>query len=115
MMDTHPNACSRSSGAHGTLAVHMQGSQEAVPQIGFTGTRHGMTPSQRLAVTAVVHEVAHDSGFVAHHGDCVGADAEFHDLCRVEPLSTIVVHPGPLEDLPNQSGRIGDSRRENTP
>jgi len=33
----------------------------------------------------------------------------------MEPLSTIVVHPGPLEDLPNQAGRIGDSRRENAP
>jgi hypothetical protein len=71
-----------------------------------------MTPSQRSAVTAIVQEVARGAGFVAHHGDCVGADAEFHDLCRMEPLSVIVVHPGPLDDLPGQAGRIGDSRRE---
>ena len=48
---------------------------------------------------------------MAHHGDCVGADAEFHDLCRDEPHSFIVVHPGPVDDLPNQAGRIGDERR----
>lgn len=86
---------------------------EPVPQIGFTGTRHGMTPSQRSAVMAIVEEVTRGAGFVAHHGDCVGADAEFHDLCRMNPHSVIVVHPGPLDDLPNQAGRVGDSRREN--
>ena len=85
---------------------------ESLPQIGFTGTRHGMTSSQRSAVTVIVQGVANGAGFVAHHGDCVGADAEFHDLCRTEPFSVIVVHPGPLDDLPNQAGRAGDSRRE---
>jgi hypothetical protein len=88
---------------------------EQLLQVGFTGTRHGMTPSQRSAVTAIVEEVAHGAGFVAHHGDCVGADAEFHDLCRMNPLNVIVVHPGPLDDLPNQAGRVGDSRRESLP
>lgn len=90
-------------------------SEKPVRQIGFTGTRNGMTPAQRLAVIAVVQEVTRGAAFVAHHGDCVGADAEFHDLCRMEPLSAIVVHPGPLEDLPNQAGRVGDSRRESAP
>lgn len=75
----------------------------------------GWITSQRLAVVTVVQEVARGGAFVAHHGDCVGADAEFHDLCRAEPLSNIVVHPGPLEDLPNQAGCTGDLRRENEP
>jgi hypothetical protein len=87
-------------------------SREPLPQIGFTGTRHGMTPEQRSAVAAIVQGVAQGAGFGAHHGDCVGADAEFHDLCHMAPLSVIVVHPGPLDDLPNQAGRSGDSRRE---
>jgi hypothetical protein len=93
----------------------MISSYEPLPQIGFTGTRHGMTPSQRSAVSAILEEATHCAGFVAHHGDCVGADAEFHDLCRMNPLSVIVVHPGPVDDLPNQAGRVGDSRRENLP
>jgi hypothetical protein len=50
--------------------------------IGFTGTRHGMTPAQRHAVSQLIAELAAGAAFTAHHGDCVGADAEFHDLCR---------------------------------
>lgn len=80
-------------------------------QIGFTGTRHGMTPLQRAGVAAILQQVAGADAFIAHHGDCVGADAEFHDLCRQMPQSFIVVHPGPLDDLPNQAGRVGDERR----
>jgi hypothetical protein len=84
-------------------------------QIGFTGTRHGMTPLQRAGVAAILQQVAGAGEFVAHHGDCVGADAEFHDLCRELPQSFIVVHPGPLDDLPNQAGRVGDERRTHLP
>jgi hypothetical protein len=84
-------------------------------QIGFAGTRQGMTPPQQSAVAAIVQRVADGDGFVARHGDCIGADAEFHDLCRMLPRSLIVVHPGPLDDLPNQAGRIGDERREPLP
>src|SRR6266567_5158831 len=80
-------------------------------QIGFTGTCHGMTPLQRAAVAAILEPLAAAGGFVAHHGDCIGADAEFHDLCRELPQSFIVVHPGPPDDLPNQAGRVGDERR----
>ena len=85
------------------------------PQIGFTGTRHGLTPLQREAVAAILERATRAGAFVAHHGDCVGADAEFHDLCRMLPQSYIVVHPGPLEDLPNQAGRVGDERRLHLP
>ena len=80
-------------------------------QFGFTGTRHGMTPLQRAGVAAILQQVAGTGGFVAHHGDCIGADAEFHDLCRELPQSFIIVHPGPLDDLPNQARRVGDERR----
>lgn len=31
-----------------------------------------------------------------HHGDCIGADAAFHDLCNHQGIS-IIIHP-PLED-----------------
>lgn len=61
--------------------------------IGFTGTQQGMTGPQRERVYAMIH--ARD--FYAHHGDCVGADAEFHALARLCPrLRGVVVHPSTL-------------------
>lgn len=64
--------------------------------IGFTGTRHGMTPQQMAIVSYVIGRivVAHVGRvpFTAHHGDCVGADAQFHDLCRQRDFR-VVSHP----------------------
>lgn len=64
--------------------------------IGFTGTRHGMTDAQKLELRqwlASVAKIAHGpKNVVAHHGDCVGADAEFHEICR-ELGFYIHVHP----------------------
>jgi hypothetical protein len=64
--------------------------------IGFTGTRVGLTPAQLRGVKdAILDRIG--GGFVAHHGDCVGADCEFHRLCRGSwpgPVR-IIAHPGP--------------------
>ncbi len=62
--------------------------------LGFTGTRYGMTEDQRLAVRRLVALHLTTS---AHHGDCIGADAQFHALCRELPTSFVVVHP-PLNE-----------------
>jgi hypothetical protein len=43
-----------------------------------------MTKAQRQAVSSVLWHYAGDDVALdvhAHHGDCVGADAEFHQLC----------------------------------
>lgn len=61
--------------------------------VGFTGTRFGMTTEQFRAVRRLIPT----GPFTAHHGDCVGADAEFHEICT--GLATIEVHPGPISDL----------------
>lgn len=47
--------------------------------LGFTGTRFGMTPTQREAfrVELAAHRLRGFDRF--DHGDCVGADAEAHD------------------------------------
>jgi len=45
----------------------------------------------------------------------VGADAEFHDLCRAHPNGVIVIHLGPPGDLEHQAGRLGDERRAALP
>lgn len=41
-------------------------------QIGFTGTQHGMGPTQLRALATLLDGV---TGATVHHGDCVGADA----------------------------------------
>lgn len=63
-----------------------------ITDLGFTGTRMGMTQDQAYVVEELLHEL-HISERV-HHGDCIGADAQFHDLVRAHrPDLTIVGHP----------------------
>jgi len=59
--------------------------------VGFTGTRKGMTLEQKSSLFAVLNELAGmcDGQLVVHHGDCVGADSDFHNLVSFR----IVVHP----------------------
>ena len=48
--------------------------------IGFTGTRQGMTNAQKDKVSIILlnfHPIIES----LHHGDCIGADAQFHNLC----------------------------------
>jgi hypothetical protein len=67
--------------------------------IGFTGTRFGMSEAQRSMVRHLVEGLvlmrptAYET-VAAHHGMCVGADAEFHAICRALGAS-VIGHPGP--------------------
>lgn len=57
--------------------------------IGFTGTRHGMTPRQLAALDAELRR--HSSGAL-HHGDCIGADEQACGLAKGLAIPT-VCHP----------------------
>lgn len=48
--------------------------------VSFTGTQEGMTERQLLAVFSFLILAQCERG---HHGDCIGADAQFHKLCQV--------------------------------
>jgi len=53
--------------------------------IGFTGRREGMDESQLKKIIQLIEDVIEDyPGEIVTglHGDCVGADAEFHTICR---------------------------------
>jgi len=55
--------------------------------VGFTGTRSGMTPQQKSLVREALRGADE-----AHHGDCIGADEQFHELARREGVD-VVIHP----------------------
>lgn len=78
--------------------------------IGFTGTRHGLTAAQRSEVMFFVALLTGFGDAEAHHGDCVGGDAEFHDIAR-RAGARIVVHPGPDDAQAWRAGCVGDERR----
>ena len=56
---------------------------------GFTGTRKGMSQKQKEALIRLIAESTFSE---AHHGSCVGADYQFHDLCCTYGVP-VVIHP----------------------
>lgn len=62
--------------------------------IGFTGTRNGLTPQQRGHLETLLESFGPDDVF--HHGDCVGADAQAHEVALSQGIS-IHIHP-PKDD-----------------
>ena len=67
-------------------------------RIGFTGTKIGMTPEQKQVLKRVFYAAAQQhSELELHHGDCVGADSEAHDIYQKQANENIVIHP-PLDD-----------------
>ena len=57
--------------------------------VGFTGTREGMTDAQKATV---LEALGHYRAVEVHHGDCVGADADFDKLAR-QHGAVVIVHP----------------------
>jgi hypothetical protein len=60
-------------------------------QIGFTGTQTGMTKRQKAMVSSLLDVLCPNGGHV-HHGDCVGADEQFHAFASERDLR-IEIHP----------------------
>lgn len=62
-------------------------------KVGFTGTQSGMKVKQAKALLKQLKRLMSDSTNEFHHGDCIGADKEAHDIV-VEYLGCgIVIHP----------------------
>ena len=61
--------------------------------ISFTGTQSGMTDKQQSVVKGILHGCYVSGARKVHHGMCIGADNQFHNLA-VEIGFTIFGHPG---------------------
>ncbi len=61
----------------------------SAPALGFTGTQGGMTDEQKFAVEKLVKFIKPAE---VHHGDCIGADADFHDIATGLGI-LVVIHP----------------------
>ena len=60
---------------------------------GFTGTRNGLTHSQKEKLFNILNNDKNNIEEV-HHGDCIGADKYFHNLCNSLSSSIkIIIHP----------------------
>jgi hypothetical protein len=68
--------------------------------IGFTGTQIGMTARQAIRLYEVIKQLSLEEGITeAHHGDCIGADDEFHFILREYFASVrISIHPCTIKD-----------------
>jgi hypothetical protein len=61
--------------------------------VGMTGTRFGMTTEQKYTFRKFMKAAK----VTLHHGDCIGADADAHDIAQEEYGHDIVIHP-PVKD-----------------
>jgi hypothetical protein len=58
--------------------------------VGFTGTQRGMTDAQKVHLAILLTGFGRGGEF--HHGDCIGADAEAHDIADQCGYS-VILHP----------------------
>jgi len=64
-------------------------------KIGFTGTQRGMSTTQ-IGYLINLFEPMRGQEVEVHHGDCVGADSQFHHAAKVFGFKTII-HPCTIE------------------
>lgn len=65
---------------------------EGIKTVGFTGTQNGLNMRQFTFLDGVLFALKEQGASVARHGDCEGADAQFHELARKHGY-WIVIHP----------------------
>lgn len=84
-------------------------------KLGFTGTQHGMTDIQAQIVfdeMMLLGQVPEDVVTEAHHGCCVGADEQFHEMLAYMPMEMVVHGHPPLITTKMAKGLICDVMHE---
>jgi hypothetical protein len=71
-----------------------------VNRIGFTGTREGLTHSQRATLAQLLAKLRDRGMTEFHHGMCVGADQEAHSLIRSH-MADVRIHGHPASRVPD--------------
>lgn len=61
-------------------------------KLGMTGSRDGMSEKAKETLISFLNNTKIDK---VHHGDCLGADREFHDIVSEYKIKTII-HPSLL-------------------
>ena len=61
--------------------------------MGFTGTREGLTEDQYLSLRTLLSDKLNSPADWFHHGDCIGADSDSHDIVRSVSHARIMTHP----------------------
>jgi hypothetical protein len=74
----------------------------------MTGNRDGMTDEQKKTFA---RGLDHFNATTLHHGDCVGADADAHDIAA-EKGRMITIHPPEKDELRAFKREEGDEERE---
>lgn len=64
-------------------------------RVGFTGSRKGMSDDTLIRVTLLMRRLVVTE---AHHGDCIGCDAQFHDIAKSLRIP-ITIHPPEISTL----------------
>lgn len=84
--------------------TYMNSRGEQVIEIGMSGSRQGMTEIQK----AILIKILEGKCGLAHHGDCIGADSDFHDILRAyyPDKWKIVIHPPEKNAL--RAFKLGD-------
>lgn len=62
---------------------------------GFTGTRTGLTEYQKNEIIKILQkDLSENIEIEVHHGDCVGSDTDFHNICfQLSQNIKIIIHP----------------------
>ena len=78
-------------------------------KIGFTGNRNGLSFEQKEQIKLILDNY---TNIIVSHGDCVGADADFHDLCinyrETYPDKSLMIHIFPPSDPKQRAFKKGD-------
>ena len=85
-------------------------------RIGFTGNRNGLTHEQKEEIKSILDKY---DNIIVSHGDCVGSDTDFHNICvnykNSYPNKQITIHIFPPSISTLRAFNVGDVLMDKQP